>query len=51
METLEKENNVNSAISLYRNKNSVVTDAFDRTIFNICLQHILIIRGCYYDEI
>lgn len=38
METLEKEKDLNSKISLYRNENSVVTDAFDRTIFNICLQ-------------
>lgn len=52
METLQNGNNVNSAISLYRNKNSVVTDAFDRTIFNICLQKekyghkIFLLCGC-----
>ncbi|MBR6666268.1 MAG: CpsD/CapB family tyrosine-protein kinase [Lachnospiraceae bacterium] len=52
METLEKENNMNSAISLYRNKNSVVTDAFDRTIVNICQQKekyghkIFLLCGC-----
>ena len=44
METLEKEKDLNSKISLYRNENSVVTDAFDRTIFNICLQKEIIIK-------
>ena len=52
METSKKVNNVNSVISLYRNENSVVTDAFDRTIFNICFQQekyghkIFLLCGC-----
>jgi len=29
---------MDSVVTLYRNGNSIVTDAFDRTIFNICLQ-------------
>ncbi|MBQ9768207.1 MAG: CpsD/CapB family tyrosine-protein kinase [Lachnospiraceae bacterium] len=29
---------MDSVVTLYRNENSIVTDAFDRTIFNICLQ-------------
>lgn len=29
---------MDSIVTLYRNENSIVTDAFDRTIFNICLQ-------------
>lgn len=29
---------MDSVVTLYRNENTVVTDAFDRTVFNICLQ-------------
>lgn len=29
---------MDSVVTLYRNENSAVTDAFDRTVFNLCLQ-------------